>query len=105
MAADRMRPGQVVRSQAGRDQGRYFLVMAVLDDRYVMVADGKQRKVESPKKKNVKHLAPMGIVAETLTPRLAAGERVTNAEVRRALRELAVAEVPPEGEEPGEERG
>lgn len=49
--------GQVVKSRAGRDKGKVFLVVEILDDSHVFVADGKVRKLEKPKKKKMKHLA------------------------------------------------
>lgn len=49
--------GSVVKSTAGRDQGRYFVAVAA-EDRFVFIADGKERKLENPKRKNVKHISP-----------------------------------------------
>ena len=47
--------GLVVRAMAGRDQGGYFVVLS-LKDGYAEIADGKRRKLEKPKRKNVRHL-------------------------------------------------
>jgi len=52
--------GSVVRSRAGRDAGREFLVVGILDQEYVLLADGDLRKAERPKKKKVKHLSATG---------------------------------------------
>ena len=41
----------IVRSVAGRDQGKLFIVLAV-EGEYLLLADGKSRKVESPKRKS-----------------------------------------------------
>lgn len=49
--------GSVVKSLAGRDQGRYFVAVAA-EDRFVFIADGKKHKLCSPKRKNVKHISP-----------------------------------------------
>lgn len=49
-------PGQLVRSRAGRDRGKHYLVIQVLDDRYVLLVDGKRRPLDTPKKKNIIHL-------------------------------------------------
>ena len=49
-------PGQIVKSKAGHDKGCVFFVVEVLDDEYVLIADGGRRKYDSPKKKKVKHL-------------------------------------------------
>ena len=48
--------GSVVISRAGHDLGEFFAVMS-FDEKYVFLSDGKQRKVEKPKKKNLKHIA------------------------------------------------
>lgn len=41
---------------AGRDMGRVALTLGGYDDRTVLIADGRLRKLEKPKKKNIKHL-------------------------------------------------
>lgn len=48
--------GQLVRSKAGRDKGEVFIIYQIVDDNYVLVVDGKIRKIGKPKKKKVKHL-------------------------------------------------
>lgn len=47
--------GMVVISSAGHDGGGWFVVTGA-DGRYVYIADGKERKLRSPKKKNSKHV-------------------------------------------------
>lgn len=48
--------GRVVVSKAGRDKGRKLVIVAIMDDQYVLVADGDLRKLEHPKKKKRMHL-------------------------------------------------
>ncbi len=48
--------GSAVRSRAGRDKGRFFAVLAVQDGA-ALVADGDLRKLDKPKRKNLRHLA------------------------------------------------
>lgn len=48
--------GQIVKSKAGRDKGESFIVYDIIDDNYVLLVDGKLRKISRPKKKKVKHL-------------------------------------------------
>lgn len=48
--------GQVVRSKSGRDSGKIFLVYKIIDEDYVLIVDGKSRKLDKPKKKKIKHL-------------------------------------------------
>lgn len=49
--------GSVVKALAGRDQGSLFVAVAA-EDRCVFIADGKTRKLASPKRKNIKHISP-----------------------------------------------
>ena len=43
--------GDVVCSTAGRDAQRYFVIVEIIDEQYVRIADGALRKLSSPKKK------------------------------------------------------
>ncbi|MCD1147341.1 KOW domain-containing RNA-binding protein [Peptoniphilus sp. KCTC 25270] len=51
-----IRVGQVVKSKAGRDKEEFFVVLEVIDDQYLSLVNGARRKLESPKRKKVKHL-------------------------------------------------
>ena len=53
-----MTPGCVVRSKAGRDTGRYLLVLSV-EGKFALVADGDLRPLARPKRKNLRHLLPV----------------------------------------------
>ncbi len=55
--------GLIVYAAAGRDKGRYFAVVGEEGTR-VLIADGKSRKLQSPKKKNIIHLRLTGQKAE-----------------------------------------
>ncbi|MEG0339459.1 MAG: KOW domain-containing RNA-binding protein [Oscillospiraceae bacterium] len=46
--------GALVYSVAGRDKGLYIVVSE--QDGYVHIANGKQYRIEAPKRKNIKHL-------------------------------------------------
>lgn len=48
--------GDVVISKKGHDKKKAFIVVAVLNENYVLIADGKTRKLDSLKQKNVRHL-------------------------------------------------
>ena len=50
-----LKPGNVVRSTAGRDKGRLYVVTGVAADR-VLVAEGRRRPLKAPKPKNPIHL-------------------------------------------------
>ena len=68
--------GSVVRAKAGRDKDSFFVVLAV-DGGYALIADGKRRKVESPKRKKLIHIAATNT---TLTDTMD-----TNRKIRKAL--------------------
>ncbi len=77
--------GQLVCSKAGRDQDRYFIVIRVNNDNLVQIADGDLRKVDSSKKKNVKHLHLTQAVSFELAQRILAGEKISDRDVQRAI--------------------
>ncbi len=84
------RLGQLVESLAGRDRGKRYLVLKRLGDRQWAVANGRDRKVESPKAKNSKHLLPLDRVAQDIEDRLGRGEAVTNQEIHQVLESYGV---------------
>lgn len=88
MAEKELKIGQLVFSRAGRDMGRPFLVWEYVSETMVAVVDGDLRKVEAPKKKNIKHLKAMPVIAEELARKKLAGGRIFNHEVRKALKDL-----------------
>ncbi|MDE7463863.1 MAG: KOW domain-containing RNA-binding protein [Clostridiales bacterium] len=55
-----METGDIVISRAGHDEGRAFIVTSVVSDGFVLIADGKTRKIESPKLKRIRHLRVVG---------------------------------------------
>ena len=58
--------GDVVISKKGHDAKKFFIVVATLNEDYVLIADGKSRKLDSPKQKNVKHLKVVAQADERL---------------------------------------
>ena len=79
-----MIPGRVVLSTQGRDEGRYFVVLEVIDENFVRMADGLTRKVDHPKKKKVKHLRPKPIVVEVDGSKLP-NNHLQDSDLRNAL--------------------
>lgn len=70
--------GNIVRSKAGRDAGKFLMVVGVTE-KGVLVCDGKERPLERPKLKNVRHLAPT-------TEQLQSDSMVSNRVLRKALK-------------------
>lgn len=77
--------GRVVRSTAGRDESKAFILMKVLDEQYVEISDGDLRKEEKPKKKKMKHLTLTNVVAEEIRDLLVNNKKVSNATIRKFL--------------------
>jgi len=69
--ADLMRElfGTVVKSVAGRDKKRVFIVIGEKDGR-LLVTNGSLRTVNSPKLKNLRHVKPVGHLTEAECERL-----------------------------------
>lgn len=75
----------IVESIAGRDKGSHFIVKEVVSDEFVLLVDGKGRRVEKPKLKKQKHVLFLDLYNTRVGDKIRNGEKVTNAEVRRAL--------------------
>ena len=73
-----------MRSLFGHDQGNLFCVLGTEGDR-VLLADGKRRKVAQPKRKNVKHVSPVGESHHETIEKVRAGLPVKDRELRSAL--------------------
>jgi large subunit ribosomal protein L14e len=76
--------GMIVTSRAGRDSGDRYVVLAAAGEDMVLVADGRKRGAERPKRKNVKHLVVHGPAAG-IAERLRGGGTVADEDLRAAL--------------------
>ena len=74
----------IVRSIAGRDQGKLFFVLDT-DGEFLMLADGKTRRLEAPKRKKRKHTVLVGSNESCVAKKIRSEEKVTNSELRRTL--------------------
>lgn len=71
--------GSIVKARAGREKDRYMIITEIHDG-FVKLADGKERKLERPKVKNIKHISPMHDVINM--------EKLTNKKLRKILTEF-----------------
>lgn len=85
-----MKPSDIVESLRGHDAGTTFFVLG-LEDGYALLADGKRRRVEKPKKKKLKHIRFAAESDARAAGKIRAGEKVTNNELRLALSEYRLA--------------
>ena len=73
----------MVKALRGRDKdkGSLFAVTAA-DERFIYICDGKERPLERPKRKNIRHLTSTGLT-------LSEEGMKTNRQLRRSLRALS----------------
>lgn len=74
----------IVLSVAGRDQGLLFYVLDVRDD-MVLIGNGKERKLEHPKWKKLKHVRKVARSETRTAALIRCGQRVLNSELRKDL--------------------
>lgn len=74
----------IVKSIAGRDAGSLFFVLATEGD-FLLLADGRRRRVESPKRKRRKHVELVEEGSGPAADKIRSSEKITNSELRKAL--------------------
>ncbi len=80
--------GRLVVSKAGRDKGKPFVILKVVNEKFVLLADGELRKVDNPKIKNIKHLQIMNKGLPEIAEVLGRGEVLENHRLRKLVRSL-----------------
>ncbi len=78
MSVVNITPGSIVMACAGRDKGSYFVALESHDG-LAIIANGKSRRLEKPKCKNLKHISPTDTVISL--------DGLTNKKLRRYLAE------------------
>lgn len=71
--------GSVVKCLAGREKNSFYVAVGIHDG-FVEIADGKERKLESPKRKNIKHISPTKTIIDT--------KELTNKKLRKLINEF-----------------
>lgn len=74
----------VVISLAGRDVGSLFYVIQT-DGKYLMLANGKDRTIDKPKRKNRLHTKKVLRSETRVAESIRLGDKVRNSELRRDL--------------------
>ena len=62
------------------------MITNVIDENYVLVCDGRRRRVENPKKKKLKHLISLDYSLDRIKEKLEEGSNINNSELRREIR-------------------
>jgi ribosomal protein L14E/L6E/L27E len=77
--------GSVVISKAGRDKGKYFIIIGVLNSEYVLMCNGILRTIEKPKQKKLKHLVFTDLIAEEIKEKILTKDEVSNSDLKKYL--------------------
>ena len=80
-----MRVGDIVISICGHDMGEWYIVKSVQNE-FVYLIDGKNKPIEKPKKKKIKHIVKANYFAEEIAQKLLNEKYIQNAEVRKAIK-------------------
>jgi len=78
--------GEIVISKSGRDKGNHYIIVDIEGKKYVKVADGDVRRVEHPKRKNIRHLRFTGDIIEELSIWLNDKKRIRNEDIKRFVK-------------------
>lgn len=74
----------IVLSIAGRDRGKLYYVIDT-DGEFLLIANGRERRLESPKRKKLKHVRKVPRAESRIAEKIRGGEKVLNRELRRDL--------------------
>ncbi|GAX89298.1 KOW domain-containing RNA-binding protein [Effusibacillus lacus] len=77
--------GQIVEVIKGRETGQYAIIVGLLNERFVLLADGDKRKFDQPKRKNLQHIRFTGEMAMEVFESIQETGRVTNSKLRFCL--------------------
>ena len=78
----------VVVPSAGREAGKYYYVVGI-EGEYLLLANGKDRSLENPKRKKRKHANKVLRSETRVAEKLRSGDKVLNSELRRDLAYLS----------------
>lgn len=81
-----MELAQVVYSTKGHDKRSYYIVVEIVSDDRVKIADGGKRSINNAKLKNVKHLRTNGDILPKVAQKLENNTKVFDDEIASALR-------------------
>lgn len=77
--------GKVVHSKSGRDKGKFFIIIGIIDAEYVYISDGDLRKIEKPKKKKIKHLVFKDVLAYDIRNTILSDGKISNSKIKKFL--------------------
>ena len=85
MASEVFERGALAVSLAGHDEGEAFVIIEVVDGNYVLIANGRTRKVNSPKRKKTKHVKLLNTKIDL--ERFEVNGGLTDGDLQKAIKE------------------
>ena len=77
--------GEFAISKAGHDKDEIYVINNI-DGEYVYLVDGKNKTIEKPKKKKLKHLQPVNFIDSELLNKMNSDVPLRNEDIKRALK-------------------
>ena len=81
--------GDVVVSTRGRDMGEMYVILEIKGD-YLFLANGKNKTIDTPKPKKMKHIQKTIYHLDEIAQRLQNDEKVLDREIRKAIDNLNI---------------
>lgn len=82
---ERYEIGSFVYSKAGHDKDEIYVILSI-EENLLVLADGKLKTVEKPKKKNIKHVKWIGYKDEVLYNKLLNNEKIIDEDIKYAIK-------------------
>ena len=76
----------IVKSLAGHDFGELFVVSKIVDEKYCLIIDGKNRTLNEPKLKKKKHLEIVSSAEKELADLFYDSSKINDAKIRKLLK-------------------
>ncbi len=77
--------GRAAYSKAGRDKERLFIVVGIIDENFLLVADGHLHPIGRPKKKRIKHLRFTDLVEHSVAEKVERGRKPSDKDLQLAI--------------------
>ncbi|WP_310601712.1 50S ribosomal protein L14 [Anaerosporobacter sp.] len=79
--------GTLAYSKAGHDKGKLYVIIEA-DYEYVYLVDGIYKKIDSPKKKKIKHIQIINEIPESIKECINSGQKITDIDIKRAIKQF-----------------
>src|SRR5699024_9535592 len=69
----------------GRERDQHAVIIHIIDERFILLADGDKRKFDRPKRKNINHIERTDFISDEVRKSLLETNRVSNGKLRFAI--------------------